>query len=70
MLHQVWRAEDILRAIEEIGPDIVTADQIQRHLLRNSPESASPVVPAGLQMYRLAQPNPSRYDTLTKGVSH
>lgn len=69
MLHQVWRAEDILRAIEEIGPDVVTADQIKRHLLRTSPESAG-TVPDSLQMYRLAQPNPSRYDALTKGVVH
>ncbi len=69
MLHQVWRAEDILRAIEEIGPDVVTANQSKRHLLRTSPESAG-IVPDSLQMYRLAQPNPSRYDALTKGVVH
>jgi len=69
MLHQLWPAEDILSAIEEIGPDVVTAEQIRAHLLRTSPQETCSV-PDGLQAYRLKQPNPSRYDVLTRGVVH
>jgi transposase len=69
MLHQVFRAEDILHAIEQIGPDVVTADRIKRHLLR-TPAKLAPSVPSDLQTYRLTQPHPSRYDALTKGVVH
>jgi hypothetical protein len=69
LLHQTFAAKDILNAITEIGPDVVTAEQIRKHLFQSE---ASPAmqVPDELKMYRLARQNPARYDCLVKGVIH
>lgn len=69
LLHQTFAAKDILNAISEIGPDVVTAEQIRKHLFQSE---ASPAmqVPDELKMYRLARQNPARYDSLVKGVIH
>ena len=69
LLHRIYPAQDILRVIEDIGVDVVTAEQIQARL---SPTKTSmdTLVPDELQQIRLMTQNPARYDALTKGVVH
>ncbi|WP_231705721.1 IS21 family transposase [Effusibacillus lacus] len=69
LLHQIFPAKDILEAIEAIGPDVVTAEQIRAHLFR-PPTSPTCQVPDELKTYRLMKQNPARYDMLVKGVVH
>lgn len=69
LLHQVFPAKDILDAIEAIGPDVVTAEQVRKHLFQTDATSVTRV-PDELQMYRLTKQNPARYDSLVKGVIH
>ena len=69
LLHRVFPMNEILRAIEEIGPDVVNAELIQRHLFTPAHPGAVQI-PDELQSFRLMQRNPARYDLLAKGVVH
>ncbi len=69
LLHRVHPAQDILQAIEDIGVDVVTAEQIQARLSPAKTESAL-TIPNELQAIRLMKQNPARYDSLAKGVVH
>ncbi len=70
LLHKMFPAQDVLRAIEDIGADVVTAEQIRARLLPTTTASSPLTVPDELQQYRLMKQNPARYDSLTKGVVH
>jgi transposase len=70
LLHKMFPAQDVLRAIEDIGADVVTAEQIRARLLPTTTASSAFAVPDELQQYRLMKQNPARYDSLTKGVVH
>ncbi|MDB5084354.1 MAG: transposase [Bacilli bacterium] len=69
LLHQQFPVSDIVKAIETIGADVVTAEQIHAHLFKGVASSAAQV-PDELQVYRLTKQNPARYDTLVRGVVH
>lgn len=69
LLHQVFLAQDVLSAIQEIGPDVVTADLIRKHILPTS-DPSNVMIPEELQNYKLMSQPLSRYDSLTKGVVH
>ncbi len=71
LLHRVFPAQDILRTIEDIGVDGVTADQIRQRLLPvPEPTGSAVAVPDELRPFRLAQQNLARYDSLTRGLVH
>lgn len=70
LLHQVYAAQNILDAIEAIGADVVTAEQIRSYLFKTTPASSGVQVPDELRLYRLAKQSPARYDTLVKGAVH
>uniref|UniRef100_UPI003F91F1F1 Mu transposase domain-containing protein n=1 Tax=Alicyclobacillus acidiphilus TaxID=182455 RepID=UPI003F91F1F1 len=68
LLHQSYSANDILNAIESIGPEYVTAEQIRAHIERHIPTTST--VPDELLQYRLKKQNPGKYDLLATGVVH
>jgi len=70
MLHQVFQSGDVLSAIETIGEDVVTAEQIRAHMLRLDKPKAAVEVPDELRNYQLMKQNLARYDSLAKGVVH
>ena len=70
LLHQVFAAKDILAAIEKIGSDTVTAEQIRSHIMRPGNPKSAVVVPDELQHYQVTKQNLARYDLLAKGVVH
>lgn len=70
LLHRIFSSQDILTAIEEIGADIVTAEQVRARLLQTGTPSSALTVPDELQHFRLMKQNPARYDSLAKGVVH
>ncbi|QQE81541.1 IS21 family transposase [Alicyclobacillus sp. SO9] len=69
-LHRTFSPQDILRAIEDIGPDVVTADQIRAKLLPMDAAASVFTVPDELKQFRTMKQNPARYDSLTKRVIH
>ena len=69
LLHQAFPAKDILDAVLAIGPNVVTAELVRKHLFQTNASSGI-YVPKELQMYRLIKQNPARYDSLVKGVIH
>lgn len=71
LLHRVFPAQDVLRAIGDIGPDCVTAEQIRRRLLPSHEQTTDKVaVPDELKVFRLTKQNLSRYDALAGRVVH
>lgn len=71
LLHRMFPAQDILRAIEDIGPEAVTAEQIRKKLMPNYGHPVnSVVIPDELKAFRLSKQSLSRYDTLARGVVH
>lgn len=70
LLHRVFSSQDILTAIQEIGADAVTAEQIRARLSQTGSPSSALTVPDELQNFRLMKQNPARYDSLAKGVVH
>lgn len=71
LLHRVFPAQDILHAMEAIGVDGVTADQIRQRLLPNLEQAGSAVaVPDELKAFRLTKQPLSRYDSLARGLVH
>ncbi len=69
-LHRSFRAEEILQAIQEIGPDHVSAEQIRKRLSPVENTSGTVVIPDELKAFRLSKQSLSRYDSLAKGVVH
>jgi len=69
-LHRSFRAEDILRAIQEIGPENVTAEQLRRHLAPAENTTGNVIIPEELQAFRLPKQSLLRYNALAKGVVH
>lgn len=69
LLHRVYPANDMLRAVEDIGPDYVTAEQIHKCLLPSHTHTTGAVViPDELKAFRITKQNLARYDSLAKGV--
>ena len=69
LLHQEYPAKDILEAIEGLGPDVVTAEQIRQRLCQTDSLHAT-LVPEALKDYPLGIQNPARYDALARGLVH
>jgi hypothetical protein len=68
LLHRSFPAQEVLRAIEEIGVDVVTAEQIKARLLPTEERGLD--MPDELQKYKLLKQNPARYDVLARRVVH
>jgi hypothetical protein len=68
LLHRSFPAQEVLRAIEEIGVDVVTAEQIKARLLPTEERGLD--IPDELQKYKLLKQNPARYDVLARRVVH
>ncbi|MCL6593583.1 MAG: hypothetical protein K6T31_06370 [Alicyclobacillus sp.] len=68
LLHRLLPAQEILRAIEEIGVDVVTAEQIKSYFLHREKQDLG--IPDELQKYKLLKQNPARYDVLAGRVVH
>jgi len=70
LLHRLFTAQDILQAIEAIGVDNVTADQIRARLLPDPVLAGGAVtVPEELKSLHPTQHPLSRYDALARGCS-
>lgn len=70
LLHRTFPTHDILQAIEDIGPNNVTAELRKRLLTSHAQTVNTVVISDSLKEFRLAKQNLSRYDTLAKGVLH
>lgn len=70
LLHREFPAQEVLRAIEEIGVDVATAEQIRARLQSSDVTGSLLTVPDKLQRFQFMKQNPARYDALVSGVVH
>lgn len=68
LLHRTFSAQDILRAIQEIGPDYVTAEQIRIRLAPAEQTTGRVLIPEELRAFKLTKQDLARYDSLAQGV--